>query len=156
MHASLVAPTEINLVTGFGAHWLVAALFFGRSHWGCLQPKLFDQNEQFIKHIYEDWQSRKIQRKYPVWNLIRSIRQADMRETIPLQIADVAAWSRNRIESKDPNDMGPIACLAYRFTNATLFWEHREVGQKAMAESTFPEEGAARERLFKPPKHRFN
>jgi hypothetical protein len=101
-----------------------------------------------MTHIYEDWQQKKLLRKYPVFGLMRTIEQADMKLTIPLQISDLSAWARNRIESKDKDDMGPSACLAYRISNATLWWEHKEVGTKALAESRFPEEGARRERLF--------
>ena len=99
----------------------------------------FDQNERFMTHIYEDWQQKKLHRRFPVFGLIRTIEQADMKLTTPLQIADLSAWARNRIESKEKDDVGPLACLAYRITNATLWWEHKEVGVKAMGESTFPE-----------------
>ncbi len=101
----------------------------------------FDQNETSMRHIHEDWKTKKFKKKHPVWGLIRIVAEADMRHTIPLQIADMAAWARNRIESKGHKQMDSFLRHAYIITNATLLWIHREVGEKAMAESTFPEEG---------------
>ena len=57
----------------------------------------FDRNEKFIGHIQRDWENKKIRRENPVWDLIRTIAPADMRITPPLQVADMIAWSRNRL-----------------------------------------------------------
>jgi hypothetical protein len=108
----------------------------------------FDENEPFMTHIREDWENRHFRRKHPMWMLIRTIAPADMRLTIPLQIADLMAWSRNRIEVRDPDRFEPMLAVAFRATNGTLLGTHREVGHKAMAESTFAEEGLRRQRLF--------
>jgi hypothetical protein len=56
----------------------------------------FDQNEPFIRHIRADWNSGKIRHEYPIWNLIRSIEEAEMKSTPSLQMADMICWGFHR------------------------------------------------------------
>lgn len=111
----------------------------------------FDRDEPYLTHIQEDWRSKKVRRRYPAWAIIRTIAPADMRLTIPLQIADMFAWSRNRLETSEHDDFYDRALTITH----SLRGLHREVGEKAMAESTFPEEGLLRrERAFEAARRR--
>lgn len=114
----------------------------------------FDQGESFIGHVKEDWADRGYRTERPIWNLVRAIDTAEMKATIPLQVADLVAWSRNRIEANTGNEIDKALAWAYRITNGSLSGIHWEIGEKAMRESTFSEEGSRRERLFKEARRR--
>jgi hypothetical protein len=58
----------------------------------------FDQNEPFMTHLREDWQNRSLRQATPFLSIVRTIVAADMWKTIPLQVADMFAWARNRLE----------------------------------------------------------
>ncbi len=107
----------------------------------------FDRGEPYLAHIQEDWRTKRIRRQYPAWDLIRTIAPADMRTTIPLQVADMFAWARNRLKTGQKRD------VAYRFAEAvdrvSLSGLHRDVGEKAMADSVFEESLLRREQMFK-------
>ena len=114
----------------------------------------FDQNEGFMTHLREDWQNPKIRKRAPPWGLVRTMAPADMIALPPLQIADLIAWSRNRFEAVVRPRLGTsdgidaFSVAAARVLNHGLRGQHREIGEKAMGESTFPEEGLRRLRLF--------
>src|SRR5258708_936594 len=74
----------------------------------------FDRNEPYIRHIREDWTSKKIRRKHPHWNLVKSITEAEMQSTPALQIADVIAWGCNRIDSGSHWETDPHYTTAVR------------------------------------------
>ncbi len=57
----------------------------------------FDRNELFMRHIRADWQSNKIRRKYPIWNLVRVITDVEMKKIVPLQMADLICWGHHRV-----------------------------------------------------------
>lgn len=113
----------------------------------------FDQGERFMTHLREDWQNPKIRRSVPVWSLVRTIAPADMRTTPPLQVADLIAWSRNRYAAISPiletrGGIDELSVCAARVLNHGIKGVHKEAGEQAMAESTFPEEGLRRRNLF--------
>ena len=62
----------------------------------------FDRNEGFMRHISTDWNDKRVRRKYPIWNLIKTIAPATMQNTPPLQGADMIAWARNRLATTPP------------------------------------------------------
>lgn len=102
----------------------------------------FDRDEPFMAHIAEDWRTKSIRKQHPAWDLIRTIAPADMRLTPPLQVADMMAWARNRIESTKAGSDSFLR-LAWDITNS-IHGVHREIGEKAMRLSTFSEEGLRR------------
>lgn len=109
----------------------------------------FDQGEPFMTHLREDWDNRKIRRQAPVWGIVRTMAPHDMKTTPALQVADLIAWSRTRYETAVRPKLGQdgldvFSVLAARVLNHGLRGIHREIGEKAMAESTFAEEGLRR------------
>jgi hypothetical protein len=66
-----------------------------------------------------------------------------MESTIPLQIADVVAWGRNRLGAGLTSERDGVNLYATAVNAAaTLTGVHRQVDEKAPAESIFREEGA--------------
>jgi hypothetical protein len=57
----------------------------------------FDRNEKFMGHVLKDWNNKKIRRLQPVWDLIRQVAELEMRRSPAVQMADMIAWSRNRL-----------------------------------------------------------
>ena len=108
----------------------------------------FDRNEGFMHHISSDWNNPKIRRKYPVWSLIKTIAPAHMKDTPPLQAADMLAWSRNRLANSLPSsplalkpdlsvtdNFSLIAKLI--FSGAKVY--HWTINERALATRSFPE-----------------
>jgi hypothetical protein len=114
----------------------------------------FDQNERFMTHLREDWENPKIRKQAPLWGVVRTIGAADMSKVPALQVADLIAWSRNRFEASVRPQLGnghgvdAFSVGAARVLNHGLRGKHREVGEQAMAEGTFGEEGLRRLRIF--------
>jgi hypothetical protein len=114
----------------------------------------FDQGERFMTHLREDWQNPKVRKRAPVWALVRTVEAGDMSKMPALQVADLIAWSRNRFEVSvrpvlgSQHGIDAFSVAAGRVLNHGLGGQHREVGETAMAESTFGEEGLRRLRLF--------
>src|SRR5262249_30350295 len=61
----------------------------------------FDRDEPFMQHIWDDWNSPTIRAKYPAWGLIRTIAPVEMKLTPGVQVADLFAWSRTRVDTQD-------------------------------------------------------
>jgi hypothetical protein len=99
----------------------------------------FDRGEPFMTHVMEDWNNKRIVREHPALKIVRTIAPVEMKLTPPLQVADMIAWARNRVESNTPGD--DFMKLAQRIIHC-IHGLHREVGAKAMANSVFREEGA--------------
>lgn len=51
----------------------------------------FDRGEKFMRHIEQDWRSKKLRQRHPQWELVRSIGQAVMEQTPALQMTDMVA-----------------------------------------------------------------
>jgi hypothetical protein len=60
---------------------------------------IFDVNEPFMRHIYADWVNKKYRREHPSMEIIGSIATGIAARTPALQMADMVAWSRNRLAS---------------------------------------------------------
>jgi hypothetical protein len=106
----------------------------------------FDQNEPFMRHVRADWTSGKIRDEYPIWNLIRSIEEADMKSTPSLQMADIICWGFHRqgtYTHPEPwlvdFDEYTTAVGAANAVRGTFI----EVGEHALANDPFTEEGQA-------------
>jgi hypothetical protein len=54
----------------------------------------FDRGEGFMKHLDADWKSDECRKRYPMWNIVRTIAPVAMQQTPGVQMADVIAWSR--------------------------------------------------------------
>jgi len=111
-----------------------------------LMDIFFDQNEPFMRHIRADWQSKKIRDQYPVWNLVRRIDEADMKTTLGIQIADMICWGVHRQGTYIHPEPWLVDehgyTIAVRSANA-IRGKFTEVGEAALAKSTFKEEGQA-------------
>jgi hypothetical protein len=59
----------------------------------------YDQNEEFLRYIHDDWTSKKKNLNEPWWNLVSTVAPADSRLVPSLQAADAIAWSHNRLLS---------------------------------------------------------
>lgn len=57
----------------------------------------FDRNEEFMRHIHEDWKSPVIRERYPTWQQIRTIEKCQATGNPGLQIADMIAWGTNNL-----------------------------------------------------------
>ncbi len=101
----------------------------------------FDRNERFMGHIAGDWNNKKTQKTPPIWGLVRTIAPADMRQTPPLQAADMLAWARNRMAVVERNDK--FSQLARDILNgpARTFID---LNEKALSSRRFPEGGIVR------------
>jgi hypothetical protein len=102
----------------------------------------FDRNEEFMRHIYADWTSKVIRRRDPFWELVGSIGASDMEDTTALQIADVIAWGRNRLESGSSALVDEYYPYAFRAAGG-LYWNHLQFNEQRLMSSSFREEGAA-------------
>ena len=58
---------------------------------------IFDQNEAFRGHILGLWNNKRFKRRYPAWNVVRSVSEADYRKEPALEIVDMVAWSMNHL-----------------------------------------------------------
>ena len=74
----------------------------------------FDKGEQYMNSIYRHWSRKDYKRRYPILDLVRSVQPVDMRETPGVQLADMLAWSRNRLLSQ------PSEGLKARISEAIL------------------------------------
>lgn len=82
---------------------------------------VFDRNEPFMRHLRPDWESKKFRQHHPSWKIVRSMISAQMRLTPALQMTDMIAWSKNRLESgstKENDSFYGTALKAFRITNA--------------------------------------
>lgn len=62
----------------------------------------FDRDEPFMQHIDTDWKSATFRSRYPSWGLIRTIAPVAMQITPGIQVADLFAWARTRIDTHRP------------------------------------------------------
>jgi hypothetical protein len=102
----------------------------------------WDRNEPFMRHIEQDWRSKEIRRWYPVWNLIRIIVPVDMEFSPALQMSDVIAWGRNRLECGSHWQTDPHYATAVRAAN-TIRWIHRRWDELPLSSFQYREEGYA-------------
>jgi len=102
----------------------------------------FDRNEQFMRHIEPDWRNKEIRKRHPQWELVKSINQAEMQSTSALQLADVIAWGRNRLESGSHWQTDPHYTTAVRAAGS-LQGIHRPCSESALAGFHYREEGYA-------------
>lgn len=109
----------------------------------------FDHNEKFMRHLQEDWRNPAIKRKFPTWKIVRTIAEADMRTTIPLQVADMMAWSRNRIETHDSAPRFDEQYNVAEWSLGALAGASARVTERHLARITYPIDGLVRENLFR-------
>jgi hypothetical protein len=115
----------------------------------------FDRKEKFMGHISADWNNKKIRRKLPVWELVRTIAPADMSKTPPIQAADMIAWSAHRLtvkklaKSNDPifpkkyilaDSSDDFLRMATNIFGGPPGW-HGVLDEYVLATRRFPEEG---------------
>jgi hypothetical protein len=92
-------------------------------YWESEQPTVplvdafFDQNEPFLPAIRTDWENKKCRRKFPVLQMVHSMEPVDMKLTPGVQLADMMAWSRNRLLSNPSEDWSD---LRYRVAQNVL------------------------------------
>lgn len=60
---------------------------------------VFDRNEGYLKHVRSDFDSRRriADWRSPLINCVRSIEMGDMKTSPAIQVADMFAWSTNRL-----------------------------------------------------------
>jgi hypothetical protein len=56
----------------------------------------FDRGEPFMHHIRSDWESARIHKAFPIFNLIRTIGPVEMQLTPELQMTDMICWGYHR------------------------------------------------------------
>jgi hypothetical protein len=100
----------------------------------------FDRSEPFMRHIHADWTSKKIRSRYLGWRLIRNVAPVIAENTPELQITDMIAWGRNRLQSGSHWETDQHYTTAVRAAN-TLQGLYTVVDENALASSNFREEG---------------
>jgi hypothetical protein len=101
----------------------------------------FDRNERFMGHIQTDWNNKKLRKRVPMLELIRTIAPAEMRFTPPIQAADMVAWARNRLavppDSLNPFAIKPILSVGDNFSlMANQVFEATDKGQHYTLDET--------------------
>ena len=79
----------------------------------------YDRGEQFLRHIDHLWRGGTTS-KHPFWQLVNTVAPAKMRETPPLQAADMIAWSSNRLLAGPRNERIDEVCQ--HVIEATAGW----------------------------------
>jgi hypothetical protein len=102
----------------------------------------FDRDEPFLKQVYPDWKNRTIRQRYPGRELIKTIAPVEMQHSPAIQMADVIAWGRNRLESGSHWETDPHYTTAVRAAN-TIRWIHRPWNEEALSKFVYREEGYA-------------
>lgn len=102
----------------------------------------FDRNEPFLRHIQPDWENHKIREQYPAWALVKAIAPAEMQNSPAIQMTDVIAWGRNRMESGSHWETDPHYATAVRAATA-ISWVHRPWNDEALSKFVYREEGYA-------------
>ena len=102
----------------------------------------FDRDEPFLKQVHPDWTNRKIRQRYPMWGFIKTIAPVEMQYSPAIQMADVIAWGRNRLESGSDFNTDPHYATAVRAAN-TIRWIHRPWNEEALSKFVYREEGYA-------------
>jgi len=101
---------------------------------------IFDRNEPFMRHLRADWENKKFRKKHPAWEIVRSMVTAKMESTPGLQMTDMIAWAKNRLESGSSleNDkFFGISLRAAKITNGLA----GVVGEDWLLKNDLPEEG---------------
>lgn len=102
----------------------------------------FDRGEKFMRHVEQDWRSKRIRQRHPQWELISAIAAAVMQTTPALQMTDMVAWGRNRLASGSHRKTDlhyPIAVRAC----GSLQSIHRPIDRDGLAKFSYREEGYA-------------
>ena len=102
----------------------------------------FDRDEPFLKQVYPAWKNPKIRKRHPGWELIKTIAPVEMQHSPAIQMADVIAWGRNRLESGSDWETDPHYATAVRAAN-TIRWIHRPWNEEALSKFMYREEGYA-------------
>lgn len=58
---------------------------------------IFDQNEEFRRHVQKEFDSKRFKRRFPIWNSISSIAAGISAITPALQMTDLLAWIAGRM-----------------------------------------------------------
>jgi hypothetical protein len=115
----------------------------------------FDRNERFMGHIQTDWNNKKLRKRFPMLELIRTVAPAEMRLTPPIQAADMVAWARNRLavppDSLSPFAIKPVLSVGDNFSLmakliylATDKGQHYTLDETQLATRRFPENNLKR------------
>jgi hypothetical protein len=103
----------------------------------------FDANEGFMGHLLREWRNDKFKRAYPsYWNLVRSMTPADSRTVPPLQVADMIAWARNRINSSAIGDK--FIQRAHSIVGESIRGKHFIANRKSLEKLPVGERGSMR------------
>src|SRR5260370_40585357 len=100
----------------------------------------FDRNEQFLKQIHPDWTNHTIRERFPAWALVKTIAPVEMQNCPAIQMTDMIAWGRNRLESGSHWETDPHYTTAEQAAN-TIRWIHRLWNEQALFEFVYREEG---------------
>lgn len=65
---------------------------------------LFDRNEPYMDEVRHEWQIGAKASEFPWWGMISSIAPVEMQKTPGVQVADMLAWSTNRVRSSGTAD----------------------------------------------------
>jgi hypothetical protein len=100
----------------------------------------FDRNEPFMRHIHQDWTSKKLRSRFPGWEIVKYIGPAVVENTPALQMADVIAWGRNRLHSGSHWETDPHYTTVVRAAN-TIHWQFQLFDEHALATVDFKPDG---------------
>ncbi len=107
----------------------------------------FDQGEPFMRHVLDDWTSKKFKKRFPFWNMVRTVAPVVMEHTPPVQMADVICWGWQRFVSSVDFDSDPMREYALRAAHC-LKGIYRPVDEFGLTNTNWKEEGSAVERLW--------
>lgn len=96
----------------------------------------FDRNEAFMRHIYADWKSPAIRKRYWFWQNIRTISPAVSSSTPGLQVSDMMAWGRNYLNGGERKHVS----ISSRAANI-IRGLHLDINGHLLSTGTFREEG---------------
>lgn len=84
-----------------------------------IQPKgieaYFDRNERYLEHVHSEWQQKRKDSadwRSPLLKLVGAIAAIDMKGSPGIQVADMFAWSTNRLYQSP--GVGPARIEAFR------------------------------------------
>src|SRR5437588_742726 len=100
----------------------------------------FDRNEPFMRHIEPDWRSKELIKRYPGWGLVKTIVPVGMEHSPAIQMADVIAWGRNRLQAGSHWETDPHYTTAVRAAN-TISWQYQVFDEHPLATVNFRPEG---------------
>jgi hypothetical protein len=65
----------------------------------------YDRDETFLKHIHKDWNNKRIHARLPFLKCLKMVAQVASEDTPAVQVADMIAWSANRVKTETDPDI---------------------------------------------------